>query len=182
MENENQKSTEQEISEEKKKEMSALEYDIKHKGENSYYYAHKGRFEEKKTDPNAQTITGPGIITGGDPILLQTEKRTIEKIKEPKTISKYIFYDDDKFAVVKIDLPKDAEDIEDENLEFDFQKKSFNLKIKLPNGDKYIFKVTKLYLAIDPEKSSVKLLKNKKMIKVNFAKVEIDEEWSKLTE
>ena len=142
----------------------------------------KEDLKKKKTDPNAQTITGPGIITGGDPILLQTEKRTIEKIKEPKTISKYIFYDDDKFAVVKIDLPKDAEDIEDENLEFDFQKKSFNLKIKLPNGDKYIFKVTKLYLAIDPEKSSVKLLKNKKMIKVNFAKVEIDEEWSKLTE
>ena len=177
MENENV-----ENKEEKKKEMSALEYDIKNKGENSYYYAHKNRFEEQNIDPNAKTISGPGIITGGDPILLQTEKRTIEKVKEPKNISKYIFYDDDKFAVVKIDLPKDAEDIEDENLEFDFQKKSFNLKIKLPNGDKYIFKVTKLYLAIDPEKSSVKLLKNKKMIKVNFAKVEIDEEWSKLTE
>ena len=44
------------------------------------------------------------------------------------------------------------------------------------------FKVTKLYLPINPEKSSVKLMKNKKIIKVNFAKVEIDEEWSKLTE
>jgi hypothetical protein len=62
MENENQKTQEEVISEEKKKEMSALEYDIKHKGENSYYYAHKGRFEEKKVDPNAKTITGSGII------------------------------------------------------------------------------------------------------------------------
>ena len=107
------------IPEEKKKEMSALEYDIKNKGENSYYYAHKGRFEEKDKDPNAKTISGPGIITGGDPVLLQTEKRTIEKIKEPKTISKYIFYDDDKFAVVKINLPDDALDINEDNLEYD---------------------------------------------------------------
>ena len=170
------------IPEEKKKEMSALEYDIKNKGENSYYYAHKGRFEEKDKDPNAKTISGPGIITGGDPVLLQTEKRTIEKIKEPKTISKYIFYDDDKFAVVKINLPDDAHDINEDNLEYDFQKKSFHLKINLINGDKYIFKVTKLYLPIDPQKSSVKIIKSKNVIKINFAKVEIDEEWSKLTE
>ncbi len=177
MENENG-----EKKEEKKKEMSALEYDIKNKGENSYYYAHKNRFEEQNIDPNAKTISGPGIITGGDPILLQTEKRTIEKVKEPKNISKYIFYDDDKFAVVKINLPTEASDINDDNLEYNFQKRSFNLKINSPNGDKYIFKVTKLYLAIDPEKSSVKIIKNKNVIKVNFAKVDIDEEWSKLSE
>ena len=96
MENENG-----ENKEEKKKEMSALEYDIKNKGENSYYYAHKNRFEEQNIDPNAKTISGPGIITGGDPILLQTEKRTIEKVKEPKNISKYIFYDDDKSGNTK---------------------------------------------------------------------------------
>ena len=57
-----------EITEEAKSKMSALEYDIKNRGENSYYYAHKGRFEDKNTDPNAKTISGPGIITGGDPV------------------------------------------------------------------------------------------------------------------
>ena len=173
------------ISEEEKENMCALEYDIKKKGENAYYYAHKSRFENKNPDPNAKTITGPGIITGGDPILLHTEQKVVETVKKPKAISTYQFYDDDKFAVVKIELPEDAQGVTEEGIKSDFQKRAFYLTIKTPEGETYIFKVTKLYLAIDPEKSNVKIVKaktGKKSIKINFAKVEIDEEWSKLTE
>ena len=173
------------ISEEEKENMCALDYDIKKKGENAYYYAHKSRFENKNPDPNAKTITGPGIITGGDPILLHTEQKVVEVVKKPKAISTYQFYDDDKYAVVKIELPEDAQGVTEEGIKSDFQKRSFNLTIKTPEGETYIFKVTKLYLAIDPEKSNVKIVKaksGKKSIKINFAKVEIDEEWSKLTE
>jgi hypothetical protein len=173
------------ITEEEKENMCALEYDIKKKGENAYYYAHKSRFENKDKDPNAKTITGPGIITGGDPVLLHTEQKVVEVKKTPKSISKYQFYDDDKFAVVKIELPEDAQGVTEEGINSDFQKRSFNLTIKTPEGETYIFKVTKLYLAIDPEKSNVKIVKaksGKKSVKINFAKVEIDEEWTKLTE
>ena len=173
------------ISEEEKEKMCALEYDIKNKGENSYYYAHKSRFENKNNDPNAKTITGPGIITGGDPVLLHTEQKVVEVVKKPKAITTYQFYDDDKFAVVKIELPEDAQGVTEEGIISDFQKRSFNLTIKTPEGETYLFKVTKLYLAIDPKLSNVKLVKaksGKKSIKINFAKVEIDEEWTKLTE
>ena len=173
------------ISEEEKEKMCALEYDIKNKGENSYYYAHKSRFENKNNDPNAKTITGPGIITGGDPVLLHTEKKVVEVVKKPKAISTYQFYDDDKFAVVKIELPEDAQGVTEEGIIADFQKRSFNLTIKTPEGETYLFKVTKLYLAIDPILSNVKIVKaksGKKSIKINFAKVEIDEEWTKLNE
>ena len=173
------------ITEEEKEKMCALEYDIKNKGENSYYYAHKSRFENKNNDPNAKTITGPGIITGGDPVLLHTEKKVVEVVKKPKAISTYQFYDDDKFAVVKIELPEDAQGVTEEGIISDFQKRAFNLTIKTPEGESYIFKVTKLYLAIEPEKSTVKIVKSKsgkKSIKINFAKVEIDEEWTKLNE
>ena len=173
------------ISEEEKEKMCALEYDIKNKGENSYYYAHKSRFENKNNDPNAKTISGPGIITGGDPVLLHTEQKVVEVVKKPKSISTYQFYDDDKFAVVKIELPEDAQGVTEEGITSDFQKRSFNLTIKTPEGETYLFKVTKLYLAIDPKKSTVKIVKSKsgkKSIKINFAKVEIDEEWTKLNE
>ena len=173
------------ISEEEKGKMCALEYDIRNKGENSYYYAHKSRFENKNIDPNAKTITGPGIITGGTPVLLHTEQKVVENIKKPKSITTYQFYDDDKFAVVKIELPEDAQGVTEEGINADFQKRTFNLTIKTPEGEIYIFKVTKLYLAIDPEKSNFKIVKSKsgkKSIKINFAKVEIDEEWTKLSE
>ena len=173
------------ISEEEKEKMCALEYDIKNKGEHSYYYAHKSRFENKNNDPNAKTITGPGIITGGDPVLLHTEKKVVEVVKKPKAITTYQFYDDDKFAVVKIELPEDAQGVTEEGIISDFQKRSFNLTIKTPEGETYLFKVTKLYLAIDPKLSNIKIVKvksGKKCIKINFAKVDIDEEWTKLNE
>ena len=185
MEGENKQEEPNKISEEEKEKMCALEYDIKNKGENSYYYAHKSRFENKNTDPNAKTITGPGIITGGDPVLLATEKKVVENVKKPKSISTYQFYDDDKFAVVKIELPSDAQGVTEEGVKADFQKRAFNLTIKTPEGETYLFKVSKLYLAIDPEKSNFKIVKaknGKKSIKINFAKVEIDEEWTKLNE
>ena len=184
-EQEKPKEEAQKITEEEKQKMCALEYDIKNKGENSYYYAHKARFEKKNDDPNAKTITGPGIITGGVPVLLHTEKKVVEVQKKPKSISTYQFYDDDKFAVVKIELPEDAQGVTEEGINADFQKRSFNLTIKTPEGETYIFKVTKLYLAIDPKLSTVKIVKaksGKKSIKINFAKVEIDEEWTKLNE
>ena len=104
------------ITEEEKEKMCALEYDIKNKGENSYYYAHKARFEKKDNDPNAKTITGPGIITGGNPVLLHTEQKVVEVVKKPKSISTYQFYDDDKFAVVKIELPEDAQGVTEEGI------------------------------------------------------------------
>ena len=173
------------ISQEEKEKMCALEYEIKNKGENSYYYAHKSRFENKNQDPNAKTITGPGIITGGDPVLLHTEHKVVETVKKPKSISTYQFYDDDKFAVVKIELPEDAQGVTEEGLFPDFQKKCFNLNIKTPMGDTYVFKVTKLYSAIDTEKSNIKIVKaksGKKSVKINFAKVDIDEEWTKVNE
>ena len=72
--------------EDEKENMCALEYDIKKKGENAYYYAHKARFENNNADPNAKTITGPGIITGGVPVLLHTEQKVVENVKKPKSI------------------------------------------------------------------------------------------------
>lgn len=182
-EKQEEKPKEEEISEETKKKMCALEYNIKNKGETSYYYAHKSKFEENQKDPNAKTITGPGIITGGDPILLQTEKKAVEIIKEPKQITKYIFYDDDKTAVVKMDLPSDAQEVTDECLESKFEKRSYHLKINVPNGQPYFFAVSKLYLKIVPDQSSAKVIKTKngKAIKIIFQKEEIDEEWSKVS-
>ena len=100
------------------KKMSALEYNIKNKGETSYYYAHKNKFEKSEQQSEAQTVTGPGIITGGDPILLQSEKKKVEVLKEPKKITEYMFYDDIKYAVVKFILPKEAEFITEDNLEY----------------------------------------------------------------
>lgn len=163
---------------EEAKKISALEHNIKQKGETSYYYAHKGRFEDQNTAGEAKTISGPGIITGGDPVLLESSvKKEITVIKEPKKITKYIFYDDDKFAVIKFDLPEDCKQITKDCVEANFQERSFNMKINVPNGDPYFFTITKLHQKIIPSESEYKLSKDK--LTVLFRKKDEDEEWSK---
>jgi len=160
--------------------VSALEHNIKTKKENAYYYAHAYKFDKKENDPEAIVITGPGIITGGDPVLLATQKKNIEILKEPKKFTKYIFYDDDKFVVVKIDLPEDVKDlITDDCFESQFSERSLDLKVLIPNGEPYIFNVKKLCQKIIPEESKIKLVKGK--IVINIRKKDEDEEWSKLS-
>jgi hypothetical protein len=160
--------------------VSALEHNIKTKKENAYYYAHAYKFEKKENDPEAKVISGPGIITGGDPVLLTTQKKNIEILKEPKKFTKYIFYDDDKFVVVKIDLPEEVKDlITDDCLESQFSERSLDLKVNIPNGEPYLFNVKKLCQKIIPEESKVKLVKGK--IVINIRKKDEDEEWSKLS-
>lgn len=61
---------------------SALQDNIDKKGDNAYYHAHNRDFEVPE---HAKVITGPGIITGGAPVLLeagaavapQEEERTV---------------------------------------------------------------------------------------------------------
>ena len=82
-----------------------------------------------------------------------------------------------------MDLPEDAKDITEECLDAKFEKRSYHLKINVPNGQPYFFAISKLYLKIVPEKSVTKIVKTKtgKAIKVIFQKEDIDEEWSKVS-
>jgi len=47
---------------------SALQENLDRKGENAYYFAHSRSFE---VPPDAKVISGPGLITGGAPVLLE---------------------------------------------------------------------------------------------------------------
>ncbi|EEA08385.1 uncharacterized protein CMU_021490 [Cryptosporidium muris RN66] len=54
---------------------SALRSNIKEKGEFSYYYAHKDNLSNNGSyGIDVKVIEGPGIVTGGSPILLYKEK------------------------------------------------------------------------------------------------------------
>jgi hypothetical protein len=157
--------------------VSALEYNIKSKGENAYYYAHKRKFENKGEE-NGQIIEGHGLITGGDPVHLG-KTTNIEHIKETKKFTKYIFYDDGAKAVIKIDLPDTIKDsITDDCIVINLLERGFDLRVNVPNGEPYFFSVKKLFKKIDPNESTAKIFKGKCVI--SLKKVDEDEEWDKL--
>ena len=160
--------------------VSALEHNIKTKKENAYYYAHAYKFDKKESDPDAITLSGPGIITGGDPVHLGKVVKNVEVLKENKKFTKYIFYDDDKFVVIKIDLPDDCKDLITEDcIENKLQDRALDLKVSVPNADPYFFSIKKLFQKIVPEESKTKIVKGKLVI--NLKKKNEDEEWSKLS-
>lgn len=85
-------------------ELSALRANIKEKGELSYYYAHKPR--EMAHSGETTVVEGPGIITGGTPVLLTTQKSDVKKEDVPCNVklTKYMFDDKKKEVKVYIDL------------------------------------------------------------------------------
>jgi len=161
------------------KNVSALEHNIKTKKENSYYYAHAYKFDSKTGTEQAKTISGPGIITGGDPVLLQKSVKPVEIVKEPKKFTKYIFYDDERNVVIKIDLPDDCKEVTDDCLEINFGERSLDLRVNVPDSDPYFYTVKKLFQKIVAEESGIKIVKGK--IVITLRKKNENEEWSKLS-
>ena len=163
------------------KKVSLLEENIKTKGENAYYYAHKRIVDERnKTDKEEGiTLTGPGIITGGDPVLLGTSNKPTEVIKENKKFTKYLFIDDDGFATIKIDLPEEIKDkLTSDDIKCSFTEKTLDLIASANGCDPYYLVVKKLFKKIVAEESKFKL--NKGKIIINLKKKDADDEWDKL--
>jgi len=164
---------------EKKDNICALEHNIKSKGEYSYYYAHGKKFEKNSDQEKGKNIEGVGIITGGDPVLLDKSVKEVPVIKEPNKFTKYIFYDDDKNVKIKIDLPDNIiNNVIDDCLVPEFDERSFTLKVLAPNTDPYLFQIKKLFQKIVPKDSSAKVFKGK--IIITLRKLNDEEEWEKL--
>merc|ERR1711934_670723 len=154
------------------------EDNIKSKGEFSYYYAHGKKFEGKDEE-KGQTITGEGIITGGAPVLLETKVKNVEIIKEPKKFTKYIFYDDGKNVVIKIDIPEAILDkINLECVTVNFLERGLDLKVVVPDGDTWVYVFKKFFQKIVPEECKYKIFKGK--ISITLRKKNEDEEWEKV--
>ena len=151
------------VTESNDKQVCALEHNIKTKKENSYYYAHAYKFDSQ-TPEQGKIIAGPGIITGGNPVLLQKSIKPVEIIKEPKKFTKYIFYDDEKNVVIKIDLPEDCKELTDEFLVPNITEKSIDLRVNVPNADPYFYTVKKFFKNIYPDDSTVKISRGKIVI------------------
>ena len=163
-----------------KKDMTALEHNIKTKGENAYYYAHGRKYEQGEVK-EGKTIEGPGIITGGNPTLLEKKMEDVKPIVSSKKFEKYAFIDDDGFTQVRIDLKvyfKDVTKITDDCVEANFEEKGMTIRVNEPDGEPHFLVVKKFFKNIKANESSWKL-KNGKLL-INLKKANTSDEWEKL--
>ena len=160
---------------------SALEHNIKTKGENSYYYAHGKKYEpDQNNQPIGKIFEGEGLIYGGEPVLLNKKESVVQVIKPSNLITKYIIYDDESFTKIKIELPENIKDqVTIDSINAKFTECSLDLKVTVTNFDPFTLLIKKLFAGILPKESYAKLIKGK--IIIGLKKIKEDEVWEKLT-
>lgn len=135
------------------------------KGQNSYYYAHTRSFEVPK---DAKVVEGPGLITGGPPVLLET-KAPASKGPVVVPIRNYTWNEDDLLMKVAFD-GDGAELANEENTTCDFKADTLTVVVRLSETKELRLNVL-LKKTVDPEKCKVRFSKGKG-VRLTLAKTE----------
>lgn len=150
---------------EKQKALSALRDNIESKGANAYYHAHSRKFEIPE---DAKIVSGPGLVTGGPPVKLESEEQVVKEADRVINIKQYSWADCG--AKVKVYVPMDELVDGDEQLvQASFEATSFIIDIAKTPLPKRL-RLDKLKAEIDAEGSKVKVEVAKKRLTVVLAK------------
>lgn len=82
---------------------SALQENVDRKGENAYYFAHNRNYEVPE---DAKVITGPGLITGGAPVLIEAGPSMDTEDHKVKWLKDYSWSDSKGKVKVYIPIPE----------------------------------------------------------------------------
>jgi hypothetical protein len=147
---------------------SALKHNQESKGSNSYYYAHTRSYE---VPADAKVVEGPGLITGGPPVLLEKQETDSSPNKGPvaQMIRNYAWNEEDMVMKVSVD-GGDAALATDENVKCEFETDSFVLSINVSETKKLQLQVP-LKKSIEPEKCKFRVSKGKG-VRITLAKKE----------
>lgn len=166
------------------KELSALRSNIKEKGEFSYYYAHKNNSHDLG---DAKVFQGPGIVTGGEPVLLHKDEDSKEPVPgKPRSVQvkKYSWSDCGDSIEIYISLQDLADSTSSKsaveisgNPSLEVTSNSVALEVSSENNT-FVFKITNLSNPIDTQLSRVKV--SAKRITVICFKEDSELKWNSL--
>jgi predicted dehydrogenase len=137
---------------------NALLDSIYRKGEHSYYYAHAPKQTEDLN--SAHRVQGEGIIHGGPPQLIQVQEVTPAPQPRVVNIRNFSWADEDDECSVYITFPSD---ILQDAVSFKSDLKSFEFSYRLSELETHKL-IKKLSKTIDPDRSKLRLRKNKATI------------------
>lgn len=144
---------------------SALQANVDRKGENAYYHAHSRDFQVPE---DAKVITGPGLVTGGAPVLLEcgtvTEEDPIMWLKE------YSWADSDEKVKVYVPLAEGVLPLEGAESMVEAKYNATNLEITIMSKPKQRLRIEKLNAEIDPEACRTRVEAKKSRIVLQLAK------------
>mmetsp|Transcript_87440 Transcript_87440/g.255702 ORF Transcript_87440/g.255702 Transcript_87440/m.255702 type:complete len:287 (+) Transcript_87440:68-928(+) len=148
---------------------SALQSNVDQKGENAYYYAHTRKFEVPE---HAKVISGPGLITGGAPVLIESGAMVVDATAEERTVWLKDYSWADAKGKVKVYIPvpegvlpaEGAEDL----VEADYTTTQAELTIK--SKPRQRLRIERLNAEIKADACSVRVEAHKSRVVLQLAK------------
>mmetsp|Transcript_52080 Transcript_52080/g.124002 ORF Transcript_52080/g.124002 Transcript_52080/m.124002 type:complete len:285 (-) Transcript_52080:100-954(-) len=147
---------------------SALQQNIDHKGDNAYYFAHNRHFEVPE---DAKVITGPGLITGGAPTLLEIGTTKVDdEADRTQWLKDYSWSDHGTKVKVYVPVPDGALPAEgaDDVVEATYTAANVDLMIKSKPFRR--LKIDKLNAEIKPESCLTRVEAQKCRIVLHLSK------------
>ena len=130
---------------------------------------------------NAKKFYGDGLIYGGEPVLVSTDKAEVKPVVQKANITKiqkYSFLDEAAKVKIYIMLDQFPSKITKEMIDIQFEEFSVNINIVEANGDSHILNIKPLYEKIELDKSSWKYTEKK--ISITLGKW-LETTWTTLT-
>mmetsp|Transcript_90280 Transcript_90280/g.165652 ORF Transcript_90280/g.165652 Transcript_90280/m.165652 type:complete len:183 (-) Transcript_90280:105-653(-) len=155
---------------------TALHQNISEKGEFAYYQAHRRHFEIPE---GAKIISGPGLVTGGPPELVEKGDEILKEEDKITFIKDYSWAD--AGAKVKVYVPCEGmgDALTQETCEAKFEKTSLILNITATSPMRRL-KLEKLHGEINPEESKVRVEPAKQRVTLVLVKRR-EKSWMDLT-
>merc|ERR1712187_926969 len=144
---------------------TALRQNIVQKGTNAYYFAHGRHFEIPE---DAKIISGPGLVTGGPPELLEKGDTLLKQEDRFAVIKDYSWADAGAKVKIYVSCEGFNEVLRDDLVTANYGEKSLALEIASQPLRK--LKPDKLKGSIKPEECKIKVEPAKKRITVVLAK------------
>merc|ERR1712187_911997 len=101
--------------------MGALRQNLSQKGDNAYYFAHGRHFEIPE---DAKIISGPGLVTGGPPELLEKTDTLLKENDKVIQIKEYSWADGGAKVKIYISCEGFSDTLRDDQVKADFAEKS----------------------------------------------------------
>merc|ERR1719261_742235 len=132
---------------------SALQADLDRKGDNAYYHAHNRHFEVPE---DAKVVTGPGLINGGPPVLLEVGAETVTEEDRTMWLKDYSWSDSGNKVKVYVPIKEGVLPLEGADSMVETAYNTTNIDLLILSRPKQRLKIEKLNADIKPEESSTR--------------------------
>jgi hypothetical protein len=158
---------------------SALQENVDTKGENAYYHAHTRHFEVPE---DAKVITGPGLITGGRPVLIEAGAAAVDPAAEERTVwmKEYSWADTKAKVKVYVPVPEGLLPSEGADAMVETQFKALNVELTVKSAPRQRLRLEKLHAELKTDACSTRVEPGKNRIVLQLVKQK-EVTWSGLT-